>query len=166
MIDTYSQAPTHTSTFGAGYGSASSFLSAEGFVNPSLSISDRLGIETEGITRGVSSIENMPNALDAAIPDSLQSQGMPVISVELIDDEVHGGNSYPHLVSEMVIPSLTNPLLPLPILCDQLELTTRRTTLRPYSLQPIRIILRRGTMSIFIITSRLLQRFQQSVPPL
>ncbi|KIR78986.1 hypothetical protein I306_03963 [Cryptococcus gattii EJB2] len=110
LIDTYSQAPTHTSTFGAGYGSASSFLSAEGFVNPSLSISDRLGIETEGITRGVSSIENMPNALDAAIPDSLQSQGMPVISVELIDDEVHGGNSYPHLVSEMVIPSLTNPL--------------------------------------------------------
>lgn len=116
MIDTYSQARTHTSTanplsdFGAGYGPVSSFPSAEGFANPSLSISDRLGIETEGITRGVSSIENMPNALDGAIPGSLQSQGMPVISVELIDDEVHGGNSYPHLASEMVIPSFTNPL--------------------------------------------------------
>ncbi|KAE8543270.1 hypothetical protein D1P53_000761 [Cryptococcus gattii VGV] len=98
------------SDFGAGYGSISSFPSAEGFANPGLSISDRLAIETEGITRGVSSIKNMPNALDGAIPGSLQSQGMPVISVELIDDEVHGGDSYPHLASEMVIPSFTNPL--------------------------------------------------------
>nr|KIR44522.1 hypothetical protein I312_06272 [Cryptococcus bacillisporus CA1280] len=116
LIDTYSQARIHTPTanplsgFGAGYGTVSSFPSAEGFANPSLSISDRLDLETEGITRGVSSIENMPNALDGAIPGSLQVQGMPVISVELIDDEVHGGNSYPHLASEMVIPSFTNPL--------------------------------------------------------
>lgn len=115
-IDTYSQACTHTSTgnpvsdFGAGYGSISSFPSAEGFAIPSLSISDRLGIETEGINRGMSSMENMPNALDGAIHDSLQSQGMPVISVELIDDEVHGGNSYPHLSSKVAIPSFTNPL--------------------------------------------------------
>lgn len=55
-------------------------------------------------------MENMPNALDGAIHDSLQSQGMPVISVELIDDEVHGGNSYPHLSSKVAIPSFTNPL--------------------------------------------------------
>lgn len=104
-------------------------------------------------------MENMPNALDGAIHDSLQSQGMPVISVELIDDEVHGGNSYPHLSSKVAIPSFT-------ILCDPVELTAKRTTLRPYSLQPIRIILHSGTMSIFIIRSRLLQRFQPSVPPL
>ncbi|KIR31113.1 hypothetical protein I352_06542 [Cryptococcus deuterogattii MMRL2647] len=105
-----SSCPYPVSEFGAGYGSASSFPSAEGFTNPSLSISDRLGIETEGINRGVSSMENTPKALDGAIPDSAMNQGMPVISVELIDDEVHSGNSYPHLASEVVIPSFTNPL--------------------------------------------------------
>lgn len=55
-------------------------------------------------------MENTPKALDGAIPDSAMNQGMPVISVELIDDEVHSGNSYPHLASEVVIPSFTNPL--------------------------------------------------------
>lgn len=117
-IDTYSQAHTYTSTAdpvsdpGTGYGSTSpSLLSTQYSAHRGLSISGGLGIETAGIAREVlTPMENMRQASKSAIPDSQHRQGMPVISVEMVDDQEYDGNSYPHFAAQGIPSSFTNSL--------------------------------------------------------